>query len=122
MAASLFGSSAVSALGYLTKDSQAAVKDLQVTTTPAFVKSIRFANQSASIRYLQLHNSASTPADTAIPYVLPLTINPGEVIEWTPPQPMLFFTAIYACSSTTQNTKTLTGTADMWIEADYVGA
>jgi len=105
---------------FVTADSQAPVKALQASASPADLKGITFTSQAAAIRYLQIFNAASAPADGLPPTRGAIPINPGETIEWEPSEAKFFSTGLYVCSSTTQNTKTLSGNDDMWITVDFI--
>lgn len=68
-----------------------------------------FTNANASTRFIQFHDSASAPADTAVP-VISIPVQSGQT--GTVDFGLLgrsFATGIYVCASTTQNTKTIAG-------------
>lgn len=74
-------------------------------------------NTSASAQYIQVHNTASLPADTAIP-VICFKVDAGENFSYTPIAPVTFSTGITVCNSSTVPTKTI-GSADTWFQVEY---
>lgn len=74
-------------------------------------------NTSGSTQYIQVHNAASLPADTAVPVIV-LKADAGENFSYTPIAPVTFATGITICNSSTLATKTI-GAADCWIQAEY---
>ena len=75
-------------------------------------------NSKTSAQFLQVHDAAELPADTAVPAVVitvPATsnfsIDFGERGRW-------FNTGIVICNSSTGPTKTI-GSADVWVDAQY---
>lgn len=75
-------------------------------------------NNSASAQYIQVHDSATLPADTAVPEVV-IKADAGENFFWSPTVAGVSFTAgIVLCNSSTAATKTI-GSADCWFQAEY---
>jgi hypothetical protein len=93
--------------------------ELQASALPARFKTIRATNLSASVRYVQIHDAAAAAAEGATPDLFVRKLNPGSSIEFSPSAPAAFANGIYVCSSSTADTKTITGAADMMIEVEY---
>lgn len=98
-------------------NSGGAAKELQVATGPAFLLMIAGRNLSSSTVYLQLHNSASTPANGATA-ILSVKLLAGENFSISYPVSTYttgrrFSVGLYVCASTTDTTKTLSGTNDL---------
>lgn len=75
-------------------------------------------NNNAAIRYLQIHNTTSLPADGVVPaWVYPVPLTGGFEFDWGF-YGRRFTTGITACFSTTLATKTIAA-ADMWLNASY---
>ena len=75
-------------------------------------------NNNAAVRYLQIHNTASLPADGVVPalvFAIPATSNFS--FDWGV-YGRRFATGITVCLSTTLATKTIAA-ADMWLNASY---
>lgn len=81
------------------------------------LRSLYIYNSGAS-QFIQLHNSASAPADTTAP-LIPYAIGAGQSLEIDFGLDGLSLnTGIYVCNSTTGPTKTI-GAADCWFFARY---
>lgn len=75
-------------------------------------------NSKASSQFIQLHNSAMLPIDTAIPVVL-LTVPPYSNFSYSADKFGRFFSnGITICNSSTGATKTI-GLADVWFDIQY---
>lgn len=76
-------------------------------------------NSKATAQFIQIHDAASLPADTAVPkvvFTVPAVSN--FAIDFGP-RGRAFATGIVACNSSTGPTKTI-GAADVWIDAQFV--
>lgn len=89
---------------------------LQVATTRKVLLGLIGYNAKTSDQFIQVFNSASTPADGAAPdFMLPVKASSGFTLD-------LGFhgidcsAGIYICNSSTQQTKTI-GSADCWFNA-----
>lgn len=94
-------------------------KDLQAFVGPCVLVSVTFRNLSTDQREPQVHDSASTPLDGTAPDMVPLPVAPGDPYSFATTQAREFRNGIYVCSSTTPDTKTLTGAADAIIEVEF---
>jgi hypothetical protein len=76
-------------------------------------------NAKASAQFIQVHNTTSVPADTAVPvysFTVPASSNFSLDLGETG---AYFSTGISVCNSSTQPTKTV-GTTDTWFTAEYL--
>lgn len=74
-------------------------------------------NSKASSQWVQVHNAASLPADTAVPLgIFYLAANTGILADWGDGLPCS--TGIVICNSSTGPTKTI-GSADIFVTATY---
>ena len=74
-------------------------------------------NNNGSTRYIQIHDSASAPADGAVPLMAwPVAAAATLGIEYLSGR--RFNSGIYVCNSTTDTTKTL-GSADQLIDVQW---
>ena len=81
--------------------------------------SITFTNSNAAIRYLQVFNSTTVPADTAVP-TLTFPVQPGSTLAFdTGKFADRYTTGIAICNSTTLASKTL-GSADSLFYVKYL--
>jgi hypothetical protein len=82
---------------------------------PCIVHAIHVAHASGSAGWIQLHNSATVPADGAVPLVShAVAANSDADIEGDG-YPFYFDAGVYICESDTVPTKTLTTPSDLFI-------
>jgi hypothetical protein len=76
-------------------------------------------NSRASAQFIQLHNTASLPADTAVPVMTFLVSGQSNFsLDFGGKFGRFFSTGITICNSSTGPTKT-SGAADCWFDAQY---
>lgn len=76
-------------------------------------------NSKASTQYIQIHDAASLPADTAVPkIVFEVAASSKFAIDFGA-NPRQFDTGIVVCNSTTIPTKTI-GSADCWFDVQTI--
>lgn len=111
--------SAVATNGLSSAASTAAATNLVVKASAGRLYMLTGYNGRASSQFIQIHNTTSLPADTAVPiysFIVPAQSNfsldygvYGRV----------YGTGITVCNSSTQATKTV-GSADCWFNAEYL--
>jgi len=84
---------------------------------PGVLREIRGYNSKASAQFIQLHNSATVPADTAVPLEI-ITVPATSNFSMTYFDGIKCDAGIVVCNSSTGPTKTL-GSADCWFVVDY---
>ena len=92
---------------------------LVVKGTPGTLYGLSGYNSLASDQWIQLHDAATLPANTAVPVVIFLAKASANFGIDFGPRGRAFATGIVACNSTTGPTKTI-GAANCWIDAQYV--
>jgi hypothetical protein len=76
-------------------------------------------NSSASTQFVQIHNSPTVPADTAVPTIV-ISVPAGSsfALEYDNADARYFDRGIYVCNSSTGPTKTI-GAANCWFDVQY---
>lgn len=92
---------------------------LVVKATAGLLYGLTGYNAKTSAQFIQIHDAASLPADTAVPKVVfsvpassNFSLDYGEYAK-------SFTTGIVICNSSTEATKTI-GSADCWFDVQYV--
>ena len=97
-------------------DSQALQTSGVIVAGPAVFYEVVGFNNSGSTRYFHIYDSATVPADAAIPAMTPLAVGAGGTFSYNFSQAGLALASgLSWASSTTVATKTITGAADMWV-------
>lgn len=78
---------------------------------------IRGYNSLASAQFIQVHDAASLPADTAVPEEI-ITVPASSNFNIVFSTGKSFSTGIVVCNSSTGPTKTI-GAADLWVSAEF---
>lgn len=93
------------------KSSTAAAASLVVKAVPARVLKLIGYNAKVSAQFIQLHDAAALPADTAVPLAV-ITVAASSNFEIpVPPDGWECVTGVVVCNSSTYATKTI-GSAD----------
>lgn len=99
---------------------------LVISASPAKLHRVSIYNNSGSAQFVQLHDAASLPADTAVPKAI-IRIATASSFVWDfGDSGRVFNTGIVICNSSSGATKTI-GAADCWFDAqisavdDYSG-
>lgn len=95
---------------------------LNVRAAPGNVYSLYCDNLNAGVRYLQLHNTATTPAGAAVPlmtFKIPATSTLVLGTEFFSQAGMNFSTGIAFAFSTTEGTYTAGAAADQFTQIQY---
>ena len=101
-------------------DAGALVASRVITTKPCKLLSIVVLNTNAAIRYFQIHETASLPADGAVPDVPSIPVSANSAMQFDFGAGGLDLDALTICNSTTAATKTI-GAADAAILAILQG-
>lgn len=103
----------------LNSSSVAYVASQIVKAAPGTLYRLQVYSSLGSAQWIQLHNSATLPADAAVPVaifkiatVADITISYADIGRY-------FSAGIVVCNSTTGPAKTI-GAADCWFDAQYV--
>lgn len=96
---------------------QAVATNLIVCKRPALV--FGFTCSSIGAQFIQLFDSASLPAEGAVPaIVFPVAATSSCAAEWIPPR--AFQNGVVILASSTQHTKTIAVAADTLFDVQYV--
>lgn len=92
-----------------------------IRATPGTLLDVNGFNNSGAIRYFMLFNTVAVPADATVADVVPIQVPPGSHFSLTfaSSQGRSFSTGITWASSTTNLVKTITGAADMLLNAQH---
>ncbi len=74
-------------------------------------------NSSASTRYIQIFNATTLPGNGDVPHLPPLVVAAGTNVSLDVFTGVYFDTGIVIASSSTDDTLTITGAADMFVWA-----
>lgn len=74
-------------------------------------------NRSGSTRYIHVHAADAVPADGAVPCALPIPVAAGGLFAFEPAGGIHGATGLCWVSSTSSDTTTITGVADVWLTA-----
>lgn len=92
---------------------------LVIKNAAGILYTVDVLNTNASAQYIQIHNTASLPADASVPvYVFRIPGATSGTIDFEP-KGEHFNTGIVICNSSTADTKTI-GAADCWFVARRV--
>lgn len=75
-------------------------------------------NSKASAQYVQVFDSGSLPADTAVPRIVYNLPTKSTLAVYFGPMGRLFARGLVLCNSSTDTTKTI-GSADCFFDAEY---
>lgn len=92
---------------------------LIVKAAPGRLMGLTIYNSKGSAQFIQVHDSATLPADTAVPAVVATVATVANLTIDFGARGKYFASGIVICNSSTGPTKTI-GSADVWIEARYV--
>ena len=99
-------------------DSSALEASAVIKGSPGTLFSITGVNSKAAAQYIQIHDSATLPADTAVPKIV-LKVAASENFYYELNEIGRYFeNGIVACNSSTLATKTI-GSTDCWFSAQY---
>lgn len=88
---------------------------LVVSNVPVLVYGLSGYNSKTSAQFIQMHDAASLPADTAVPkVVISVPASSSFAIDFGP-EARYFATGCVVCNSSTGPTKTI-GTTDCWFD------
>ncbi len=100
-------------------DSQGLATSGIIKATPAVFLEVNGVNASGSPRYFQIYDSATVPADTAVPFCVPVLVPANSSFSMSFETGLFMHTGLCWASSSTLATKTITLVADMWVTVSY---
>lgn len=89
-----------------------------VKASPGTLLGFSGYNSRTSSQFIQLHDSTTVPADTAVPAFIQLVAASSPFFADWSPWGRPFTTGIVICNSSTGPTKTI-GVADCWFDLQY---
>jgi hypothetical protein len=92
---------------------------LVVLAAPGILYGLQGYNSKASAQFIQVHDAASLPADTAVPAVVLTAAATSNFSLDLGVYGRKFVNGIVICNSSTGPTKTI-GSADVWVDAQYL--
>ena len=108
----------VGSMGPLNATSTALEASRVVKTTKGLLVGFTVYNSKASAQFIQVHDAAALPADTAVPaFVVEVAASSSRAVDFSP-FGRQFTTGIVICNSSTFATKTI-GAADCWFDVQY---
>jgi len=87
-----------------------------IRATPGTLLSLTGYNSKGSAQFIQIHNSATLPADAAVPIAVITAAATSNFAFTIPIHGLPCSTGIVVCNSSTSSTKTI-GSADIFITA-----
>ena len=103
----------------LNNDSQAlAVSGVVKASAAVFLEIVGF-NNSGSTRYVHIYDSPTVPAEGTIPACVPIVVPSQGVFSLSFPRGLFLHTGLSWASSTTLQTKTVSGAPDIWATITY---
>ena len=91
---------------------------LVVKASAGTLLSVMGYNNSSAVQYVQIHNAASVPADSAVP-IIAFAVQPTDNFVYSVDDlGQAFSIGIVVCNSLTLTTKTL-GSANCWFNVRY---
>lgn len=104
----------------VTVDSQGVAASGVLSASSATLVGLYGQNRSASTRYIFLLDAASLPADGALPCAVPIPVSAGGTFSFEPAGGIYGAAGLVWASSSTNDTLTITGVADVWATANVV--
>lgn len=104
----------------INKQTTVYANSLRISSNPATLMGLTGHNSSVSDQFIQLHDSATLPADGEAPVaVFTVTASKSFGLDFGN-LGRAFSNGIWVCNSSTGPTKTI-GSADCWFEAQIIG-